>query len=65
MEFKSSDTRKEYESFFQNQSFFNQLKFIHGDRLFDFDDGIGYRNLIVQIGYVCFCNGDHDFVLAD
>ena len=59
------DMRKEFEPFFKKQSFFNSLKFQHGDRLFDFDQGIGYRNLTVQIGYVCFCKEDREFVLND
>ena len=44
---------------------FKNLRFIHGDKLFDFDKGIGYRNLTVQVGYVCFCKGDGEFVLND
>ena len=57
------DNRKEFEIFFMNQPFYKQLKYIHGDRLFDFDVGIGYRNLTVQVGYVCWCKGDKEFVL--
>ena len=59
------DMRKEFEQFFTKQPFFNSLKFQHGDRLFDFDQGIGYRNLTVQVGYVCFCKEDREFVLND
>ena len=50
---------------FTAQPFFKNLRFIHGDKLFDFDKGIGYRNLTVQVGYVCFCKGDGEFVLND
>lgn len=53
------------EPFFTKQPFYNTLKFQHGDRLFDFDQGIGYRNLTVQVGYVCFCKDDREFVLND
>jgi len=60
---EQQDERKEFEIFFMNQPFYLQLKFIHGERLFDFDEGIGYRNLTVQIGYVCWCKGDKEFVL--
>lgn len=59
------DMRKEFEPFFTKQPFYNTLKFQHGDRLFDFDQGIGYRNLTVQVGYVCFCKDDREFVLND
>ena len=59
------DLRKEFEPFFTKQPFYNTLKFQYGDRLFDFDQGIGYRNLTVQIGYVCFCKEDREFVLND
>ena len=59
------DIREEFEAFFIAQPFFNNLKYMHGDRLFDFDVGIGYRNLTVQVGYVCFCKGDREFVLND
>lgn len=59
------DLRKEFESFFTKQPFFKTLKYQHGDRLFDFDQGIGYRNLTVQVGYVCFCKEDREFVLND
>lgn len=55
--------REEYEAFFQQQPYFKQLKFIHGDRLFDFDEGIGYRNLTVQVWYVSYCKRDGEFVL--
>ena len=60
---EQQDERKEFEIFFMNQPFYKQLKFIHGERLFDFDEGIGYRNLTVQVGYVCWCKGDKEFVL--
>ena len=60
---EQQDERKEFEIFFMNQPFFLQLKYIHGDRLFDFDVGIGYRNLTVQVGYVCWCKEDREFVL--
>lgn len=55
--------RGEFEAFFMKQPFYLQLKYIHGDRLFDFDVGIGYRNLTVQVGYVCWCKGDKEFVV--
>ena len=55
--------RKEYEAFFMEQPFYLQLKYIRGDRLFDFDQGIGYRHLNVQIGYMCWCKGDREFVI--
>ena len=57
------DARKAFEKFFMGQPFYMQIKYIHGDRLFDFDVGIGYRNLIVQIAYVCWCKGDKEFVI--
>ena len=60
---EQQDKRKEYETFFMSQPFYLQLKYIHGDRLFDFDVGIGYRNLTVQVGYVCWCKEDREFVL--
>ena len=56
-------TRVQFEMFFMSQPFFLQLKYIHGERLFDFDEGIGYRNLTVQVGYVAFCGEDLEFVL--
>ena len=59
----TTDDQKVFEAFFMNQPFYLQLKFIHGERLFDFDEGIGYRNLTVQIGYVCWCRGDKEFVI--
>lgn len=60
---EQQDKRKEFESFFMAQPFFPQLKYIPGDRLFNFNEGIGYRNLTVQIAYVCWCKGDKEFVL--
>lgn len=57
------DEREEFEKFFMVQPFYLQLKYIHGERLFDFDTGIGYRNLTVQIAYVCWCKGDKEFVI--
>ena len=60
---EQQDERKEFESFFVKQPFYLQLKYIHGDRLFDFDPGIGYRDLTVQVGYVCWCKEDREFVL--
>lgn len=59
----SKDRRAEYEGFLKKQSFYNQLLYIHGERLFIFDQGIGYRSETVQVGYVCFCYGDREFVL--
>ena len=59
------DMRKEFEPFFMKHPFYNTLKFTHGERLFDFDEGIGHRNLTVQVGYVCFCKEDREFVLND
>lgn len=59
----SNDRRAEYEGFLKKQSFYNQLLYIHGERLFIFDQGIGYRSETVQVGYVCFCYGDREFVL--
>ena len=56
-------TRVHFEMFFMSQPFFLQLKYIHGERLFDFDEGIGYRNLTVQIAYVCWCKEDKEFVI--
>ena len=55
--------RSEFEAFFTNQPFYLQLRYTQGDRLLDFDEGIGYRNLIVQIAYVCWCKGDKEFVI--
>lgn len=55
--------KEQFEAFFKDQPFYLQLKYIHGDRLFDFDAGIGYRNLTVQVGYVCWCKEDREFVL--
>ena len=55
--------KEQFEKFFMNQPFYLQLKYIRGDRLFDFDQGIGYRDLTVQIGYVCWCKGDMEFVV--
>lgn len=55
--------KNQFEMFFMNQPFYLQLKYIHGERLFDFDEGIGYRNLTVQVGYVCWCDGDKEFVI--
>lgn len=60
---KQQDKRKEFETFFAAQPFYLQLRFIYGERLFDFDQGIGYRNLTVQIAYVCWYKGDKEFVL--
>lgn len=56
--------KSKFETWFTQQYFYNQLKYIHGDRLFDFDDGVGYRNLSVQIGYVAFCGRDVEFVFG-
>lgn len=55
--------RSEFEAFFTDQPFYLQLRYTQGDRLLDFDEGIGYRNLIVQIAYVCWCKGDKEFVI--
>lgn len=55
--------REQFEKFFMAQSFYLQMKYIYGERLFDFDQGIGYRNLTVQIAYVCWCKEDKEFVL--
>lgn len=60
---EQQDERKEFESFFVNQPFYLQLKYTRGDRLFDFDSGIGYRDLTVQVGYVCWCKEDRGFVI--
>lgn len=57
------DERKAFEAFFKAQSFYSQQRYMHGDRIFDFDVGVGYRNLTVQIAYVCWCEGDKEFVL--
>ena len=56
--------KSKFEAWFEQQYFYNQLKYIHGDRLFDFDDGVGYRNLTVQVGYVAFCGRDAECVLG-
>ena len=55
--------RKAFEAFFMAQSFYLQQRYMHGDRIFAFDVGVGYRNLTVQIAYVCWCKGDKEFVL--
>ena len=55
--------KEQFEEFFQKQPFYLQQKYINADRLFDFDVGIGYRNLTVQIAYVCWCKGDKEFVI--
>ncbi len=55
--------KSKFEAWFTQQYFYLQLKYIHGDRLFDFDGGVGYRNLTVQIAYVCWCKGDKEFVI--
>ncbi len=60
---EQQDKRKEFETFFAAQSFYLQLRFIYGERLFDFDIGVGYRNLTVQVGYVCWCKEDKEFVI--
>lgn len=57
--------KKKYEAWFIKQSFYHQLRYVLGDRIFDFDDGIGYRNLTVQVGYVAFCGCDVEFVFND
>lgn len=54
--------KDQYEEWFKSQSFYQQLRFILGDSIFNYDDGIGYRNLTVQVGYVAFCGRD-EFVL--
>ena len=56
--------KSKFEAWFTQQYFYNQLKYIHGDRLFDFDDGVGYRNLTVQVGYMAFCGRDAECVLG-
>ena len=38
-------------------------RLLTGERLFNFDVGIGYRIPAVQIGYVCWCKGDKEFVI--
>ena len=55
--------KSKFEAWFAQQYFYLQLKYIHGDRLFDFDGGVGYRNLTVQVGYVAFCGRDVEFVV--
>ena len=55
--------KSKFETWFKDQSFYLQLKYILGDRIFDFDEGIGYRNLTVQVRYVAFCGEDLEFVL--
>ena len=59
------DLRTEFQEFFSKQYFYKGLRNALGDRVFDFDQGIGYRNPTVQIGYVCFCKEDREFVLND
>ena len=63
IDFEQQDERKAFEAFFKAQSFYSQQRYMHGDRIFDFDVGVGYRNLTVQIAYVCWCKGDKEFVL--
>lgn len=42
-----------FETWFRQQSFYKNLVFIHGDRLFDFDSSVDeYRTLGVQIAWV-------------
>ena len=55
--------KEQFEAFFKDQPFYLQLKYIRADRLFDFDQGIGYRDLAAQIGYVCWCKEDREFVI--
>lgn len=59
----SASSRSDYENWFEKQSFYHQMLFIHGGKLFDFDEGIGYRTLPVQIGYVAYLREDKEFVL--
>ena len=59
------DRTADFESVFTPQPLFKSLIFMRGVKLFYFDKGIGYRNLTVQVGYVCFCKGDGEFVLND
>ena len=56
-------TRVHFEMFFMSQPVYLQLKYIDGERVFDFDEGIGYGNLTVQIAYVCWCKEDKEFVI--
>ncbi|MEN8282596.1 hypothetical protein [Acinetobacter gerneri] len=59
----SQDRRADFEAFLKVQTFYTQLRYLHGEKLFNFDEGIGYRINAVQVGYVCFCDGDREFVL--
>lgn len=62
---EAKDDRTAFEEFFKSQTFYLKLRYSLGDRMFDFDAGIGYRNLTVQVAYVCWCKGDNEFVLND
>jgi len=46
----------EFEKWFEDQDFYTNMRFIHGDKLFDKDDG-AYRLLPVQMTYLAWLVG--------
>lgn len=55
----STEQKANFEQFFEAQSFFPKLKYIHGERLFDCDEidgAITYRNLTVN---ACWATWQH------
>lgn len=44
--------KQEFQNWFKQQSFYQNLVFIHGDRLFNFDRIDGYSILSVQIAWL-------------
>lgn len=46
----------EFEKWFEDQDFYTNMRFIHGDKLFDKDDG-AYRVLPVQMTYLAWLIG--------
>lgn len=61
----STEQKENFEQFFEAQSFFPKLKYIHGERLFDCDEidgAITYRNLTVN---ACWATWQHQQAQTD
>ena len=50
-----SSNMKEFEHWFKQQSFYMNMKYINGSRLFLQDNGV-YRCLAVQMAYAAWCS---------
>ena len=53
-----------FEAWFEDQDFYKNMRFIHGDKLFDKDGGV-YRMLSVQMAYQAWKVGQADIKEMD